>query len=176
MNSAPASSSRSATCRWKNRSLFVNVSPSRTLREHRFVELGAFRINSLRRFPKVQLHLHPRTSISAISKPKKTSKKSQSSGLETARYYQSLLDSDEVSTRAELSRFLGVSRARVTQVLRRLKSIIPVVQIGTTSRFHSTMSRTVCRSHHAQRLRQRHRVSRRRQRGRPGDEPGRDCE
>ncbi len=34
--------------------------------------------------------------------------------------YQQLLDSGEVSTRAELARFLGVSRARVTQVLKRL--------------------------------------------------------
>ncbi|MCA9037719.1 MAG: MarR family transcriptional regulator [Planctomycetaceae bacterium] len=39
-----------------------------------------------------------------------------------ARYYQSLLDSGEVETRAELARYLGVSRARVTQVLRRLES------------------------------------------------------
>ena len=30
-------------------------------------------------------------------------------------YYQSLLDSGIVSTRAELARFLGVSRARVSQ-------------------------------------------------------------
>ncbi|MBR9804583.1 HTH domain-containing protein [bacterium] len=37
-----------------------------------------------------------------------------------ARYYQSLLDSGEVMTRAELARHLGVSRARVTQVLKRL--------------------------------------------------------
>ena len=37
-----------------------------------------------------------------------------------AYYYQSLLDSGEISTRAELARFLGVSRARVTQVLKRL--------------------------------------------------------
>ena len=37
-----------------------------------------------------------------------------------ALYYQSLLDSGDVSTRAELARFLGVSRARVTQVLKRL--------------------------------------------------------
>jgi Mn-dependent DtxR family transcriptional regulator len=40
--------------------------------------------------------------------------------LRLAFYYQSLLDSGEVSTRAELARFLGVSRARVTQVLKRL--------------------------------------------------------
>ena len=39
-----------------------------------------------------------------------------------ARNYQSLLDSGEVSTRAELARHLGVSRARVTQVLKRLRS------------------------------------------------------
>ncbi|MDG2391687.1 MAG: hypothetical protein P8M30_20460 [Planctomycetaceae bacterium] len=38
-----------------------------------------------------------------------------------ARYYQSLLDSGVVETRAQLSRFLGVSRARVTQVLNRLE-------------------------------------------------------
>ena len=42
--------------------------------------------------------------------------------MELARYYQSLLDSGEVETRAELARYLGVSRARVTQVLNRLKS------------------------------------------------------
>ena len=37
-----------------------------------------------------------------------------------ARYYQSLLDTEEVNTRAELARYLGVSRACVTQVLMRL--------------------------------------------------------
>ena len=37
-----------------------------------------------------------------------------------ANYYQSLIDSGEVSTRAELARLLGVSRARVTQVLKRV--------------------------------------------------------
>lgn len=37
-----------------------------------------------------------------------------------ARHYQSLLDSGEVGTRTELARHLGVSRARVTQVLNRL--------------------------------------------------------
>jgi hypothetical protein len=39
-----------------------------------------------------------------------------------ARYYQSLLDSGQFENRAALARFLGVSRARVTQVLRRLAS------------------------------------------------------
>ena len=40
-----------------------------------------------------------------------------------ARYYQALLDSGDVESRADLARHLGVSRARVTQVLRRLVSI-----------------------------------------------------
>jgi hypothetical protein len=41
--------------------------------------------------------------------------------LKLAQYYQSLLDSGKFENRAALARYLGVSRARVTQVLRRLK-------------------------------------------------------
>ena len=41
--------------------------------------------------------------------------------LRFARYYQPLLDSGKVENRAALARFLGVSRARLTQVLNRLK-------------------------------------------------------
>jgi hypothetical protein len=41
--------------------------------------------------------------------------------LKLARYYQSLLDSGKFESRAALARHLGVSRARVTQVLSRLK-------------------------------------------------------
>jgi hypothetical protein len=40
--------------------------------------------------------------------------------LKLARYYQSLLDSGKFESRAALARYLGVSRPRVTQVLRRL--------------------------------------------------------
>lgn len=40
--------------------------------------------------------------------------------LKLAHYYQSLLDSGQFENRAALARYLGVSRARVTQVLRRL--------------------------------------------------------
>ena len=43
------------------------------------------------------------------------------SGLKRARYYQSLPDSGVVQTRSEVARHLGVSRARVTQVLQRLE-------------------------------------------------------
>jgi len=41
--------------------------------------------------------------------------------LKLARYYQSLLHSGQFENRAALARHLGVSRARVTQVLRRLR-------------------------------------------------------
>jgi hypothetical protein len=40
--------------------------------------------------------------------------------LKLASYYQSLLNSGEFKNRAALARYLGVSRARVTQVLKRL--------------------------------------------------------
>jgi hypothetical protein len=41
--------------------------------------------------------------------------------LSLPRFYQRLLDSGVVESRAALARYLGVSRARVTQVLRRLE-------------------------------------------------------
>lgn len=41
--------------------------------------------------------------------------------LAIARFYQGLLESGVVENRAGLARYLGVSRARVTQVLRRLR-------------------------------------------------------
>ena len=43
--------------------------------------------------------------------------------LKLARHYQSLLDSGQFENRAALARYLGVSRARVTQVLRRLDGV-----------------------------------------------------
>ena len=41
--------------------------------------------------------------------------------LKLARHYQSLLDTGKFESRAALARHLGVSRARVTQVLGRLR-------------------------------------------------------
>jgi hypothetical protein len=40
--------------------------------------------------------------------------------LKLARHYQALLDSGKFENRAALARYLGVSRARVTHVLKRL--------------------------------------------------------
>ncbi len=42
--------------------------------------------------------------------------------MKLARHYQALLDSGRFENRAALARHLGVSRARVTQVLRRLRT------------------------------------------------------
>jgi len=43
--------------------------------------------------------------------------------LKLARYYQSLLDSGQFENRAALARFLGVSRTKVTQALKRLNKV-----------------------------------------------------
>jgi biotin operon repressor len=47
--------------------------------------------------------------------------------MKLARHYQALLDSSKFESRAALARHLGVSRARVTQVLNRLHSGGPTV-------------------------------------------------
>ena len=90
------------------------------MRTSGLVEVGAYCINNLRRSPKVEFHCWK--PISGLPKPQREQKKLRPDGMERAQYYQSLLDSGVVESRAELARHLGVSRARVTQVLRRLKS------------------------------------------------------
>jgi hypothetical protein len=52
------------------------------------------------------------------NKPKAAPKRSRDP-LKLARYYRSLLDAGKFENRAALARYLGVSRARVTQELRR---------------------------------------------------------
>jgi len=52
--------------------------------------------------------------------PKPTRKKRHDC-MKLARHYQVLLDSGKFESRAALARHLGVSRARLTQVLARLK-------------------------------------------------------
>ena len=85
-----------------------------------FVELGAYALNRLRRTPIIEFY--------AWNAPPATKKVSDDPGkpgrdpLRLSRYYQSLLDTGKFESRAALARFLGVSRARVTQVLNRLKN------------------------------------------------------
>ena len=82
------------------------------------VELGNFRTKRLRRFPRIEMSKW--NSISDRIRVESEPDKPKRERMRLPNYYQSLLDSGTVETRAELARFLGVSRARVTQVLKRL--------------------------------------------------------
>ena len=101
------------------------------MRTSGLVEVGAYRINNLRRFPKVEFHCWK--PISGIPTPQKPPKKPKPDRMRLPLYYQSLLDSGEVKTRAELARYLGVSRARVTQVLKRLDDSASDVEKSNTA-------------------------------------------
>ncbi len=94
------------------------------MRTQGLVELGAFAVNRLRRSAEVKFY--PWTAASSIPKPKvtATSKPAKKQDrMRLAHKYDELLRSGVVSNRAELARHLGVSRARVTQVLNRLKQV-----------------------------------------------------
>lgn len=85
-----------------------------------FVELGAYAVNRLRRSRTVKFY--PWNAPPASLKKQNDSGQVRRDPLRLARYYQSLLDTGKFESRAALARFLGVSRARVTQVLNRFKS------------------------------------------------------
>ena len=93
-------------------------SPSHPQLEPGFIERGAFRINRLHRAAVIDL-IPWNTNFpgKAGTKPAKE----RPDGMRLARHYQALLDSGKFENRAALARHLGVSRARVTQVLSRLK-------------------------------------------------------
>ena len=71
-----------------------------------------------RRFPEIELFKW--NSILGQIRAESESAKPTRDRMRLAHHYQAILDSGEVETRAELARYLGVSRARVTQVLNRL--------------------------------------------------------
>jgi hypothetical protein len=75
-------------------------------------------VNRLRRAAVITL-LPWNASLDAKPEPKPAPKERRDP-LKLARYYRSLMDSGKFESRAALARYLGVSRARVTQVLRRL--------------------------------------------------------
>ena len=81
-------------------------------------ELGAWHIRHLRQ--RRVLQFYPWTAPEQL--PKRSPKQAvvKHNPLARARFYQSLIDSGVVKNRAELALHLGVSRARVTQVLKRL--------------------------------------------------------
>lgn len=83
------------------------------------MELGSFVRKRLHRQPVIEFHAWnaPQAEKNKQSGPDQPRR----DPLRLARYYQGLLDSGKFESRAALARFLGVSRARVTQVLNRLK-------------------------------------------------------
>ena len=102
----------------------VCISDGRTPRvthhtHHGLVELGAYALNRLRRSPTVEFY--PWNAVPSTQKQRSDPGKPARDPLRLARYYQSLLDTGKFESRAALARYLGVSRARVTQVLNRLE-------------------------------------------------------
>lgn len=85
------------------------------------MELGSYTTNKLRQTPIIELYAWTRPPTSQTRETKPPEQKRDP--LRIARYYQSLLDSGKFENRAALARHLGVSRARVTQVLNRLKDL-----------------------------------------------------
>ena len=82
------------------------------------VERGTLQVNRLRRSPIIALF--PWNVVSETERDPKPVPMEPRDPLKLARYYQSLLGSGRFESRAALARYLGVSRPRVTQVLRRL--------------------------------------------------------
>jgi hypothetical protein len=58
--------------------------------------------------------------------------------LKLSRYYQSLMESGKFESKAALARYLGVSRSRVTQVLRRLNERPPKTRTVTGHQLKSS--------------------------------------
>jgi hypothetical protein len=77
-------------------------------------------VNRLRRSPVIVLF--PWNAVLDGKLEPEPAPKEHRDPLKLARYYQSLMDSGTFESQAALARYLGVSRARVTQVLRRLKA------------------------------------------------------
>jgi hypothetical protein len=84
-----------------------------------FIELGSWQARKLRQRPAI--HLYPWMPLPTSNSTPAEQPRVNRDPLALARFYQGLLDSQVVNTRAELARYLNVSRARVTQVLRRLE-------------------------------------------------------
>jgi hypothetical protein len=93
-------------------------SPRRSQLEPGLVERGTFQLKRLRRAAVIEFvpwngSSGPKPLVPPVPKESRDP-------LKFAQHYQSLLDSGRFENRAALARYLGVSRARVTQVLHRL--------------------------------------------------------
>jgi hypothetical protein len=93
-------------------------SPRRSQLEPGLIERGTFCLNRLRRAAVIEIIPWNGSSSPEQAVPPPPSEPRDP--IKLARHYQSLLDTGQFENRAALARYLGVSRARVTQVLRRL--------------------------------------------------------
>lgn len=59
--------------------------------------------------------------VEISAKKQRKQKKIDRGGIKTALEYQKMLERPDINSRADLAKLLGVSRARVTQVLKRLE-------------------------------------------------------
>ena len=83
------------------------------------IERGTFQLKRLHRAPVIALF--PWNGFSDPEPKVPAAPRESRDPLSLARYYQSLHNSGQFANRAALARYLGVSRSRVTQVLRRVK-------------------------------------------------------
>jgi hypothetical protein len=95
-------------------------SPRRSQLDSGFVERGTLQLKRLHRAAVIDLFGWS-AAFSGKSEPKPAPKERREP-FKLARHYQALLDSGKFENRAALARHLGVSRARVTQVLKRLNA------------------------------------------------------
>ena len=103
---------------WVGSSRLKSRSPRLSQLDSCLVERGTLQVNRLRRSPIIALF--PWNVVSETERDPKPVPMEPRDPLKLARYYQSLLGSGRFESRAALARYLGVSRPRVTQVLRRL--------------------------------------------------------
>ncbi len=83
-----------------------------------FIEIGAWKYRHLQK--RRVITTYPWTPLEVIAKQAEPAASVKSNPLERARRLQTMLDQGVAKNRADLARLLGVSRARVTQILHSL--------------------------------------------------------
>lgn len=104
-----------------NRRLRTRSSPSLSQLNLYFVERGTLVLKKLQRSRVIVLYPWNEQPNEIVEH--KPARKERPNGMKLARHYQALLDTGKFESRAALANYLGVSRARVTQVLKRIHSL-----------------------------------------------------
>ena len=85
-----------------------------------FIETGAWKASYLHQTR--ELDIHPWKALSDLPETHDLHPGVKVCPIERAKLLQALIDSGQVKNRSELATRLGISRARITQILRRLKA------------------------------------------------------